>query len=177
MKRASKSPRKLTWTVAILLLVLAGIITILELTNTTYIFHKKSTPHTASEYTKGTSDGDDASKPHSNDTAGDSKDSAGDSKDLVEPTGNFVSSHHATSTSNLSSTCNSTPGATCKITFSKEGVTKALQTKTLDDGGAAYWSWQPGDIDLSPGVWSVKATVRLGDKSESTTDALSLEIR
>jgi hypothetical protein len=181
MARVFKSHPKLSWLITLLALA-AAVMAILELTNITYVFHDKPTPHTASEYTKGGaatngSNGTGNSDSDANSAPGGNKDSAGSGKTLVEPTGNFVSSHHVTSISNLSSTCNSTPGATCKISFTKDGITKSLPTKTLDDGGAAYWSWRTSDIGLTQGNWNVKATVKLGDQSKSATDALVLEVK
>jgi hypothetical protein len=132
-------------------------------------------PYTASEYTKGSANSDNGVSDESSN--GGNKDSVGSNQKLLEPTGNFVSSHHVGATSNLESTCNSTPGATCKIVFIKDGVTKSLPTKKLDDGGAAYWSWQPSAIGLTAGSWQIKAVTQLGSQSESTTDVLTLEVR
>jgi len=174
-KNMFKSHPKLSW-IALSLLVVGGIVAALELTNTTYWFHDQPQSYTASEYTKGESSTDENTGQPTQDEQND-KGSSGTSKALVEPTGNFVSSHHATAVSNEASTCNSTPGATCKITFTKDGVTKSLPAKTLDNGGATYWEWQPGEIGLTSGSWKVKAVTSLGDQTKAATDALTLEIK
>lgn len=96
---------------------------------------------------------------------------------LVAPSGNFVSSHHVSLGDTLASDCTTTTGATCQISFTKDGVTNSLDTRTTDKGGSAYWAWKPQDIGLSAGTWKIKATATLNGKSLSTDDALNLEVQ
>lgn len=102
---------------------------------------------------------------------------------LLVPSGTFVSNHHVNLSNNpagsgyITSTCTTTPGATCQITFTKDGVTKSLPAETTDAGGSAYWNnWQPGDYGLTTGSWTVTAVAKSGDQTKTATDALTLEI-
>lgn len=97
---------------------------------------------------------------------------------LIAPLpGNFVSNHHAKTSDSLTSTCTTTPGATCQITFTKDGVTQSLPAETTDAGGSAYWNnWRPVDYSLDAGSWKVQAIATLGSQKLTTDDALSLEI-
>ena len=102
---------------------------------------------------------------------------------LLIPSGTFVSSHHISLSNNpsgsgyVTSTCTTTPGATCQITFTKDGVVKSLPAETTDAGGSAYWNnWQPGDYGLSSGSWTITAVAKSGDQTKTATDALTLEV-
>lgn len=98
---------------------------------------------------------------------------------LAAPTGTFVSDHHVRlgASVGLTSVCNTTPGAECQITVTKDGVTKSLLAETTDAGGAAYWNdWTPQSIGLSVGSWQVKATATLGHQSKTALDALALTV-
>lgn len=169
----------------LLVLLVAVVIVILELTNVTHFFHKAPVPpHTASEYTKGeplTNATNNQTSTGSNSTSSSSKSAASPhDTTLVQPTGDFVSSHHASLSSSSggqeSSTCNTTPGASCVIKFSQGSVTKSLPAKTADSGGAAYWTWTPSDVGLTTGSWKVTAVAILGSQQSTATDALTLEV-
>jgi hypothetical protein len=133
----------------------------------------------ASEGTQssGSTGGTDTSQP------GDQKSESGgsSSQTLLAPSGNFVSNHHpgeGGSPTSETSVCTTTPGATCKITFTKDGVTKSLSVQSVDRGGSAYWNgWTPSDAGLSSGSWQVKAVATLNGQSESTTDAIELVVQ
>lgn len=92
------------------------------------------------------------------------------------PYGNFVSTHNASLNDNLFSTCNTSAGVKCKISFSQGGVTKSLEEKTTGADGAAYWTWQPRDISLSSGSWQITATASANNKSSTGTDGRPLVI-
>ncbi|MCA9325291.1 hypothetical protein KDA23_04485 [Candidatus Saccharibacteria bacterium] len=171
MTNLFKSHPKLSW-IVVSLLAIGGVVATLEATDTTYWLHDKPQTYTASEYTKGATD-----SPGTSETSEGTKTSTGSSATLIKPTGNFVSSHHVTNSSNIASTCNSTPGATCQITFTKGGVTKKLPSRIVDNGGAAYWSWQTSDIGLTQGDWKVRAVATLGSQQSTATDALVLEVQ
>jgi len=178
--------------IAILLVVLASLIIAgLELTNVVHLFNKKSRPVTASQYTKGlpvsasqNSSSRAVNNSNSSVPVSESKKSYGTISSntiLIDPTGDFVSNHHP----NLSgspapntevSVCNTTPGASCKITFSKDGVTKALAIETTDSGGAAYWSWKLQDIGLATGSWSIQAVATLNGQTKTASDVMALEV-
>lgn len=93
------------------------------------------------------------------------------------PYGNFVSTHDAGLSDNLFSTCNTSAGVKCKISFSQGGVTKSLDEKTTGADGAAYWTWQPQDIGLSSGSWQITATASANNKSSTGTDSRPLVIK
>jgi len=98
------------------------------------------------------------------------------------PYGDFVSNHHPNlggkpAPSNMVSVCNTTPGATCYIAFTKDGVVKKLDPQTTDGNGAAYWRWDVKDADLTSGTWEVKAVANLNNKTVSVTDAQKLEVQ
>lgn len=148
-------------------------------------------PATGSSYTKGETD--QATKnatTQSNTKNSETKSEPGDQKsdmggdasvNLTAPTGDFVSNHHPNldgdpAPSAITSVCTTTPGAKCQITFTKDGITKSLPNETTDRGGSAYWNWKLSDIGLSTGMWQVKAIATLGSQTQSTTDALVLEV-
>lgn len=99
---------------------------------------------------------------------------------LTEPWGNFISNHapgkDGTSTSEVS-TCNSTPGASCYIQFTKDGVTRSLETKTTDNNGSVSWSWDIKAASLSSGKWQITAVATLNGQTKSTSDQLALEVQ
>lgn len=99
---------------------------------------------------------------------------------LIKPFGTLVSNHKPGQNGSPleeGSVCNTTPGASCSITFTKDGVTKSLPAKTADGAGAAYWSsWTPQSVGLTSGSWMVSAVATLGQQSASTQDTLALEI-
>lgn len=101
---------------------------------------------------------------------------------LLVPSGNFVSNHHpnlsgSPAPNQLESSCNTTPGATCQIIFTKGSVTKTLPSQTTDRGGAAFWTWTLQNIGLAEGTWQVQAKATLGNQTQTATDALTLEVK
>jgi hypothetical protein len=170
------------------------VIAALELTNTTHLLHKKNVtintptsggssvneqkgePQTSNSSTRPATD---ASQP------GDTKSNSGASSvaNLIAPTGDFVSAHGTSEhpiplSATLASVCNTTPGVSCKITFTApDGTTKALSSQITDRGGSAYWnSWTPANIGLSAGTWQVKAVVTSGSQTKTATDAMELVV-
>lgn len=97
---------------------------------------------------------------------------------LITPSGTFVSAHKQVPLSaNLSSSCSTTPGATCEIFFSNGTTKKSLPSKVADGNGAAYWEvWTPASIGLTSGSWEVTAVASLGNQTQSARDALNLEV-
>jgi hypothetical protein len=100
---------------------------------------------------------------------------------LKTPFGTFVSNHHP----NLSgspapateeSVCNTTPGATCYIEFSKDGTVKQLPTETAGSSGSVYWSWNVKQAGLTAGTWTIKAVTGLDGKTMSAQDNLGLDV-
>lgn len=108
--------------------------------------------------------------------------SSGVTGNLIAPTGSFVSNHHP----NLSgspapnqeqSVCNTTPGATCDIEFTNNGITKSLGAKTADSSGATYWTWTLQSIGLAHGSWKITAKATLNNQTKTAIDALLLDVQ
>ena len=100
---------------------------------------------------------------------------------LLDPTGNFVSNHHPGengSPTTETSVCTTTPGASCKVSFTKDDVTKSLDAQTTDRGGSAYWSnWKPADLGLTSGSWQVQAIATLNGQTKTADDATALVVQ
>ncbi len=100
---------------------------------------------------------------------------------LTAPNGTFVSNHHPSlsgQNSNLEqSTCNTLPGASCDIEFSKDGVTKSLGLKQADSSGAVYWTWKLQDVGLTQGTWQTTARATLNGETKTAQDPLALTIQ
>lgn len=131
-----------------------------------------------------------ASHPTSNDSvasgaASDVKQNAGSASgstlatSLSQPSGNYVSNHKPSLSSqpDEQSVCNTSPGATCRIEFSQNAVTKTLPAKTADKSGAVYWSWKLQDLGLSEGTWQITVKASLNDQIKTAQDPLALEVR
>lgn len=121
------------------------------------------------------------SSPASSDQPGDQKATPSASATLVAPHGDFVSNHHPNLSGSpapniLSSVCSTTAGASCTITFTKDGTTKSLTAQTTDRGGSTYWSWKLSDVGLTAGSWQVTARASLNNQTLSTTDSMTLEV-
>ncbi|HET7060328.1 MAG TPA: hypothetical protein VFH99_03385 [Candidatus Saccharimonadales bacterium] len=100
---------------------------------------------------------------------------------LLAPFGNFVSNHHpnlsgSPAPNTMSSVCNTTPGASCKIIFTKDGTTKELVSQTADANGSVYWNWKLQDIDLSSGSWKIQAITSLNGQTKTASDAMDLVV-
>lgn len=169
------------------ILFLAALICILGVLAVVHFTHREAT--SASSYTKGESSPNSPSSTNPSKTNGQISTSSqapssnnGTAQTLLAPTGNFVSNHHpnlsgSPAPNTITSVCSSTPGATCVITFTKDGVTKSLGAKIIDAGGSAYWlNWNLQSIGLTTGSWNVKATASLNGQSKSASDAMPLEV-
>lgn len=97
------------------------------------------------------------------------------------PTGTFVSNHRphlsGTPTPNTeSSTCTTTPGATCVITFTKGSTTRTLTSKKADAQGNVLWNWSLQQIGLTEGTWKITAIASNGDLTAKATDEIDLAV-
>jgi hypothetical protein len=92
------------------------------------------------------------------------------------PTGDFVSAHTVSSSAPVSSVCNSTPGASCTITFANGSTTKSLTAQTVGSNGSTSWNWTAGSL-LGSGTWTVTAVATLNGKTSSATDATNLTVQ
>lgn len=175
--------------IPVILVTTASVMLVLELTNTTHFFHKPAVEEpsvtSASQETKGepsSSNGTNSTKTQSdasqNTSPGDNKATPSSTTNLVAPAGTFVSNHRPSLSANdgQSSNCTTSAGATCQITFTKDGATKSLAAQTTDRAGTTYWSWKPQDIGLSVGTWKIQAVATLNGQTKTADDALNLEI-
>jgi len=81
-------------------------------------------------------------------------------------------------TNQESSVCNTSPGATCQITFTSNGVTKSLASEQADSTGAAYWNnWTLQSIGLTEGSWTITATATLNGQTSHVTDPINLKVQ
>lgn len=196
MKRQRKQKRSLRKPVlmaGIGLLVIGGVIAILELTNNIHLFHDAPRPVTASADTKGEPlpDSTQTAVPPQNTTEqtgggtnekipGEGGTSASSGAAPIDPTNsNFVNNHHPSlsKSATMASSCTTTPGATCVISFTNGSTApKSLAAQTTDRGGSAYWDWKLQDIGLTPGSWRITATATLNGQSKTATDAINLEV-
>jgi hypothetical protein len=176
------------WVVIGVVLAAGAILPALELTNTTYLFHKKNlvtAPVTSDRTNNDNTKGEPAPEGPSDYNAGnankDSEEQPNDDTPLKAPTGNFVSNHRPNldgdpAPNEIQSVCVTTPGATCVIVFTKGSVTKQLPPQQTDLGGAAYWTWKLKDIGVTEGTWKVEAKVTRGSQSQTATDPIMLEV-
>lgn len=95
----------------------------------------------------------------------------------MAPYGNFVSNHNAGFNDSEASNCLTSPGAKCKISFTKDGMTKTLEEKTTNADGAASWSWKPQDLDLTAGAWQINAVATMNGQTANASDSLKLTIQ
>ena len=175
----------------VLILALVTSAAILQFTHKVDFFHHKAAKvTTGGQYTKGlqpnsaTSSKKTSSTPQSSTSTttpsqpSDVKNQDSSVSSLVAPSGTFANTYKAQTGDQMTSTCNTTPGATCQIIFTNGSITKSLPVRTTDKGGAAYWAWKPSsDIGLTPGTWHIKATAVLGSETKTTNnDPLTLEI-
>ncbi len=92
------------------------------------------------------------------------------------PYGNFVSNHNPKSTDSEQSTCTTSPGASCTISFTKDGAIKKLDHKTTDSDGTAYWLWSLKDIGIREGTWQITVTSNLNGKDATANDTRDLVV-
>ncbi len=91
------------------------------------------------------------------------------------PSGTFVSDH-STESIDKESLCNTTPGVTCYITFTKGGTVKQLPAMKTNSAGIAIWNWNVNNIGLTSGNWKITMIAKNGDKTASSSDLIPLEV-
>ena len=145
----------------------------------------KSVPHpvTSNSYTKGLNNSTSLTqnKNNANNTTLNNKSSPETSTSfLIQPTGDFVSDHHPNLSGHpapniLTSVCNTSPGATCQIFFSMNGVVRSLPSKDADSSGTVYWqNWTLQSIGLSSGSWKISVLASLGNQTKTSYDTMDL---
>lgn len=166
--------------VLIVIVILVVLLIISEFTGLTHFFYKKQ-PITANSNTKSNSSSAVVKTPPNNQKSPVASSSNSTTVNLITPTGDFVSDHHpnlsgSPAPNSMTSVCNTTPGATCAITFTNNGVTKSLPTVTTDAGGAVYWNWTLQNIGLTVGSWQITAIASLDGQTKTASDALQLVV-
>jgi hypothetical protein len=169
---------------------LAVILLILELTNTTHLFHKQAVPSVIPAHQNPVATSQNAPSSSSAQSGGSAGSSslapskvAATDHNLLSPTGNFVSNHFPGqngSTTAEVSTCNTSPQAACYIKFTNlgSGESTQLPSQITDARGSTSWSWDVSkDAHLTSGQWQVEAIATLGDQIKSATDSLRLTIQ
>lgn len=101
---------------------------------------------------------------------------------LITPNGQFVSNHNPSLSGSKemyseSSVCNTTPGATCFITFTMGSTVKKLEAREANTNGAVFWEWDIKSAGLSEGTWTVTATATLNGSTKSTQDSQNLQVQ
>lgn len=180
------------------LAVIFIVLFVLEVTNTTYIFHShksnpiipstSSKPHNVSKNSPSNTGKSanaatsDQVPPTSNGSQKQTLPSSPQTQ-LITPYGTFVSNHNPGkdgSPTSEQSVCNTNPAAICYIKFTKDGITKTLQPQAADSSGVVYWSWDVNnakDIGLTAGSWQVSAIASLNGQTKSSDDVVPLEIQ
>jgi hypothetical protein len=97
------------------------------------------------------------------------------------PVGTFVSNHHPNldgqpAPNTIDSTCTTTAGAMCTISFTSGTTVHSLPAQQADQNGNVSWIWKLEDVHLSEGSWSITATATNGNKSTFATDPMKLEV-
>jgi hypothetical protein len=168
-------------------LLVAFIFTGLELTNTTHFFGARAVsgtiPSLPNKDGKKSSGGGSApvyTAPVGEKAA--ASDSPTSEATLITPYGTFVSNHKPSLSGNSApssevSVCITTPGASCTIVFTKEGVTKQLEAKTADSSGSVYWEWDVKEAGFIEGKWTIEAKASSAGQNKTATDDLGLEVR
>ena len=162
-----------------------------ELTDTTYIFHKKKVPTTIPvESSTSKSKNKKSSSAKSTSTSNSAKSSAPENKvasptggntsgTLAQPYGDFVSNHYPGqngSNTKEQSVCNTTPGAKCYIQLTNTATSQItkLPERTTESDGSTLWLWDANT--LSSGKWEVKAVASLNGQTKSATDSIKLNV-
>jgi cytoskeletal protein RodZ len=153
------------------------------------IFGSTSTiPSTTSSKPKQTSQAQGTSEKQNNSTSSSSDNTPSEKSSsattnitLLTPTGSFVSNHRPSlsstgSPSSEQSVCNTTPGATCEIRFTKGNDIKKLPTQSTDTNGSTYWNWDVKSAGFTTGTWSITAYATLNGKTLSAPDAIGMEV-
>jgi hypothetical protein len=192
-----KTSRK-HWYVAAVAALLIVIVVVLELTNTSHIFHtergksgtipartiepsKQNAPSTSSKNTQSN-----AVNTYPKSSAGGGQTSSGqagtpEGQGPLAPYGSFVSNHRPNIGGNPApskelSTCTTSVGATCYIEFKNDGVVTKLPAQTADVSGSTSWSGDINDAGFAEGTWKITAIATLNGKTSSTSDTIDLVV-
>jgi hypothetical protein len=183
-------------------IIASSVFVILALVVVGIVIKKDSsnTPVTASAYTKGdvgshpgtvvtskgtsnTSNSTTGSTNNSDKTSsgGSSGSSTSSTAPLLTPTGDFVSDHEPNLSGSphpntMNSVCNTTPGATCYISFTNGDTTKSLSKQQADSGGGTYWNYSLQSVGLTQGTWTIEAIATSNGQTKTAYDAMNLTV-
>jgi hypothetical protein len=188
-----KKTRLKPWMIVVGGLVLVALImTVLEVTDTTHLFHKHadygsgtipskiSTTPTASTTKTSTNTATNTTTPQQPSDKSDTPPVASSDTPLTNPSGTLISNHTPGlngSPTAITSQCVTLPGATCYIVLVKDGVTKKLDVQTAGTSGAVYWNWDVQTAGLTAGSWNVTAIASLGSQTKTTSDPINLQVQ
>jgi hypothetical protein len=191
-----------------LLAILGGLVVaviaatvVLELTNTTHLFHAGSPVKKSVIPTTSTSSSAGSSKAATNKVAsstpvtssGSSGSSGTSSKDTgpssssgtsssgsgpIMPYGDFIANHRPSLSASQgeASVCFTTPGATCAITFTNGNLVNTLPTQTTGSDGSTSWGWTVNQQSgFTVGHWGVTVTATLNGKTATATDSMDVQ--
>lgn len=104
------------------------------------------------------------------------------SVNLTKPYGTFVSNHHpnlsgSPAPSTEESVCQTAPGATCYIQFTKGTSVKKLPAAKADSSGIVTWDWDVKQTGFSAGSWTIQAVASLSGKTMTAQDSMNLEVQ
>jgi hypothetical protein len=188
-RKSSHSKRFVRRRVALFALVgVVLLVAVLEFTNQTHFFHKRSiavipsTPDGKSSTAQTTTSASSPSQPPGS-TGSQKRGGVVTTTTLAEPFGTFVSNHTPGkdgAPTHEESVCNTTPGASCYVQFAKGDAIRKLDAQVVDSTGAAYWSWDVNDakgVGLTTGSWKVSAVATLDGQTKTSNDVIPLEIQ
>ncbi|HKU19074.1 MAG TPA: hypothetical protein VJP80_07465 [Candidatus Saccharimonadales bacterium] len=186
--------------IGVALVALVVVMVALEATNTTHLFHSAPVAKTAtipttqqspssSKDKSSSSSSSSSSNSTTDNVAGSANKGDGDtgngtpttqSGDPPEtPSGTFISNHTPSLSgspypSQEQSVCNTTPGASCQIVFTKDDLTRSLPTQTTNSDGSALWTWDVNAAGFTEGTWNATVTATLNGKTATATDTLKV---
>jgi len=193
-KRPTKSSNPKRWLLVLVVIALVSLL-LLEVTNTTHLFHKRKVPavipsvsgksnndnsSTSNQQPNNSPTGSNTSTSPPSKTPSSTGGSEANGLNLVAPYGDFVSNHHPGASDapvTETSTCNTTVGASCYIKFTNtaNGKTSQLATQTVGSDGSTTWNWS-ADI-LTSGNWQITAVATLNNQTKSTNDTNYLVVQ
>lgn len=183
-KTGSKTKQRKAIILLLVVVLLGVVVSIVLLRPTTKNTDVKTIPETSNKTnssTKSTSSATSDTQPKSTDSVKESSASqTNTSSALIPPFGSFVSNHYPGqngSDNKELSQCNTSPGASCYIKFTQGATIRTLPVKTADQSGSIYWEWNIADANLTSGKWTIEAVATLGNKTETTTDQIKLEVQ
>lgn len=190
IQKQSKKRRPL-----IIAAIVIGAVAVLGLAGALYWHRAHPAPKTVSINNSGTATAN-PDVPHDTNSTGNPSTGASGSKDEdsdtpgtppassapAAPTGEFISNHHPNLSGNPApntetSTCTTTPGASCSITFTNGGVVKSLPAQQTNANGTTVWTdWSLQSIGLTQGTWQTRAVATSNGKQASAADAMDLVV-